>query len=421
MALEFNKVMPQLHKMSAMIEALDFDMGQHLHIARQRFFDAPDLEATRERVNLVRQSDISGYRGAAPLNNGEAEPINAIIAPPPTRPEHATILAADGSQVYTDEQAPVHYYLLNIGMFIYRYGISAVPTQLTIPELFYHKAHVHDGNGQVITNRTVDARRTLAEMQRLAEAAWAYRNAVQGPMVALYDNRLLFWAGDDVVDSKELVKAYQGALVHLHDSGAILAGYVDNPRGSVMLRLLYLMSLRDYADIKANERLLATGGDLEGLRDRNLFSAILAPGERSAIMVQNSPRNLGYKQRGVSYEIAFFYVRVGDAVRSAVARVDIPMWVARDKGAVDDLHALLLAQSTMQGRNPYPYALTRADELAYVSSKDKRKLDELINIELRRKGITPAAYLPKARGKELARSDRRGHELRSDLPQDHPF
>ena len=56
------------------------------------------------------------------------------------------------------------------------------------------------------------------------------------------------------------------------------------------------------------------------------------------------------------------------------------MWVARDRQAVSALHGLLLAQCRMQGRNPYPYALTRADELAVVTGRDKRKLDELIKV-----------------------------------------
>lgn len=425
MSLEFNKLVTQVAKLGAMVDKLDFDMNERLAIARERYYSANDMGSIRERIEMVRQSDISGYRGAAPLDEPYTEPVNAVYPPPPL-PPRATLIAADGSQIYPSERAPVHFYLINVGLFVYHHGVDAVPMQVTLPDLAFHKDHVHDRRGRVINNRTVDARRTLAEMRALADLSWELKNGGDHPLFALYDNNLMFWANTDVTGADQILRDYWGALQQLYDVQAngtriTLAGYVDNPRGSVVLRLLYLMSLHDYADIKMNERLLASGGDLEGLRDRHLFNAILQPGERSAVMVQNSPRNFAYRQRGVSYEIAFFYVRVGDHRRSAIARVDIPMWVARDKDAVNDLHALLLAQSTMQGRNPYPYALTRADELAYVSSKDKRKLDELINIELRRKGIDPLVNNAKLRGKELARSDRRGYELRTDLPQDHPF
>lgn len=422
MSLEFNKLNDQIIRMGAMIEKLDFDLSDRLEIAKQRFREASDLDFIQERIELVRQSDISGYRGAAPLDSAFAEQIN-MIYPPPTSVENACIVAVDGSQIYPNEQAPVHYYLINIGMFIYHHGIHHLPEQYTLPQLAFHKEHVHDAYKRVVSNRTVDARRTVAEMQALANKAWELKNQVEHSIIALYDNQLLFWVNSDVTGSDEITKSYHAALVQMHDveangKRAILAGYVDNPhRSRVVLRLLFLLSLADAHEVKQRERELAYGGDLEGLRDKHLFQHILRPGERSALMVQNSPKNLVFRQRGESYEIAFFYIKVGDNNYSNIARVDVPMWVARNKEAIDELHAMILSQCTMQGRNPYPYALTRADELAYVSARDKNKLEEMINMQLRQNGVNPTLYNSKLRGKELARSDRRPYEIRTDLPQ----
>lgn len=427
MAIEFSKLVNQVNKLGMMVDKLDFDINEKLELARRRFLAMGDLDAVRERIDLVRQSDISGYRGAAPIGADWAEPVNAVF-PPPAAPGQATVIAVDGSQIYPNPQGTVHFYLINVGVFVYYHGQDRLPTQISYPELAFHKDHVHDESKRVVSNRTVDARRTVREMQTLAETAWHFhRHENDGnSLIALYDNNLMFWANTDVTGADELLKDYWGALHQLYDVQAngtrlTLAGYVDNPRSALMMRLLYLMSLQDEADIKRNERALAFAGDLEGLRDRQLFSMVLQPGERSAIMVQNSPRNLAYRQRGESYEIAFFYIKVGDYQRSAIARVEIPVWVAQNKAAVDELHAQVLAQCTMQGRNPYPYALTRADELAYVSSKDKGKLDELINIELRRNGLDPLLANPKVRGKELARSDRRSYEITLNLSGDRPF
>jgi hypothetical protein len=176
-----------------------------------------------------------------------------------------------------------------------------------------------------------------------------------------------------------------------------------------MMQLLYLLSLRDENEVKAKQMLLTQAGDLEGLRDWQFFRSVLEPGDRSAIMVQNSPRNFEFRQRGTSYEIAFFYLNVGTAHQPHIVRVDIPVWVARDRAAVESLHSLLLAQCRMQGRNPYPYVLTRADELAVVTGRDRRKLDELVKAQIRRSTDLPIdkpEYLGKDRGKDLARSDR---------------
>jgi hypothetical protein len=406
LSLEFNKIVDQVYKLGVMVEQLDFDLTERLHLAQDRFFAADDLDRVRERVLLTRQPDVSGYRGAAPLD----PPYHEVICntyPPPSVPPSATLIAADGSQIYPDEQAPVHYYLLNVGLFVYHHGTDRLPEQYTLPELFYHKTHVHDQNGRVITNRTVDARRTVAEMQNLGKLAWELKGEAR-PLVTLYDNRLLFGAGSDVTDADTIMREYRSAMIHLHDARALLAGYVDNPRSRLVILLLHLLSLTD-DEVRHTD--LSSAGDMEGLDDAKLFASILYPGERSAIMVQNSPQNFSYRQMGENYEIAFFYVKVSSGTRTMIARVDIPMWVARDKRAVDDLHALILAQSEMQGRNPYPYALTRADELAHVSGKDKNKLDELIHIELRKKGIDPTRFSAKDFGKELARAPKRYHEM----------
>ena len=402
MTLEFNKLVEQVAAMGRMLDELDFDLKDRLAIALERFYAASDLEAVHDRIKLVRQSDVSGYRGAAPFDE-----VICDTFPPPPAPASATILAGDGSQIYPNEMSPAHYYLINVGLFVYHHGGDRLPDQWTIPQLFYHKAHVHD-RGRLVSNQTVNARRTVAEMQELGKKAWELRGEAR-PLIALYDNHLLFGAGSEVADSKEIMHGYWGALTHLHDAQAILAGYLDNPRRSrVVIRLLYLLSLSD-EQVRVTD--LSTGGDLEGLRDVHLFDSVLQPGERSAIMVQNSPKNLVYKQRGDSYEIAFFYLKASSGFRDTIARVDIPVWVARDKQAVDELHALLLTQCGMQGRNPYPYALTRADELAYVSGKDKAKLDEMISIELRKKGIDPHVFSAKIWGKDLARAPQRKHEM----------
>jgi hypothetical protein len=182
-----------------------------------------------------------------------------------------------------------------------------------------------------------------------------------------------------------------------------------------VMQLLYLLSLPDETAVKEKQMLLAQAGDLDGLRDRQFFRHVLEPGERSAIMVQNSPRNLEFRRRGESYEIAFFYLNVGSDYQPHVVRVDIPVWVARDPAAVDALHSLLLVQCRMQGRNPYPYVLTRADELAVVTNRDRRKLDELVRVQIRKSttlAIDKPEFLGKDRGKDLARSQKRRFEIK---------
>ncbi|HEX2622928.1 MAG TPA: hypothetical protein VHL11_22365, partial [Phototrophicaceae bacterium] len=62
MSLEFNKLMLQVQKLGSMLNALDFELGDKLQIALERFANAGDLEFVRERIQLVRSAEVSGYR-----------------------------------------------------------------------------------------------------------------------------------------------------------------------------------------------------------------------------------------------------------------------------------------------------------------------------------------------------------------------
>ncbi len=384
MTLEFEKVMPQVERMGRALAMRNQDMSERALDAWEFFQELNDLEAINARVQLARERD-AGFRGAAPLH----EPINQGY-PLPQLPERATLIAADGSQVYPSIHAAAVYYLTNTGIFVYHHGTEQLPEQLTEPRLHYSDDEVRDGHGQVITNTAVNARRSVVELQVLAREAW-HRRESNWPLVMVSDGPLLFWVGKDVPNGRELEADYLGALVHLHDTHAAmkrefnqtasLAGYVDRPTSSFLVNLIYLMSLYD-EDVRKS--VLEARHELEGLTDRQLLFNLLRdhPGMRSALMVQQSPQNKNYHIKGESLEIAFFYVNIGAQYDFQLARVEMPMWVARDSQAVDSVHALLVDQCRLMWR--YPYALTRADELAVIRTHERSQLEEIIEVEMRR-------------------------------------
>lgn len=403
MSLEFNKIVEQVRKMGAHLSYRQLTLNDRLKLAIEWYFAADDLGAVRARIDLVRKSNVSGYRGAAAMDE-----IVASIGATPPLPACATVVAVDGSQIFPDPHAACLYYLINLGVFVTHYGETRLPDPDSQPELAYTDALLQDSDGRLISNLTVNARRSVREMQTLARQAWDLRGEAR-PLIALHDGGLLkFFGSTEMADPNQIESDYMGALVHLHDARAVLAGYLDKPRSTYIISLLHLLSLDD-EDVNDNN--LKTDGDLEGLNDIDLMTAVLHPGERSAVLVQNSPQNRDYAHRGPSYEIAFFYINVSpEPLLPSIARVDVPLWVARDEGAVDDLHAILVHQCQIQGRKHYPYALTRADELAYVSGAEKRQLEHLINIELRRNQIEPSTS-SKLQSKDLARSFRQQFKL----------
>jgi hypothetical protein len=398
LALEFDKVLPQVEKMGVAMAHRSATISEQTEAAGQRLLELNDLNAIWEMIYLARERD-AGFRGAAPIT----EPINVGIDLP-DEPHIATILASDGSQIYPDLHGASLYWLINIGIFVYMHGTDDLPKCISEPQLFYEDHDVRDREGRVIANAAINARRGVNEMQMLARAALGYRHMPR-PLMALYDGPLLTLPmGKEVANAAELSSNYHEAMSLLQDVNAALAGYVDRPKSTFVVSTIFLTSLSPDKVIRSN---LQTAGPFEGLTDRDLYQWILGPGQRCGLMIQQSPQNKAYKEQNADQEIVFFYLNVaGPHQEPYLARVEVPMWVAKDKVYVDAVHALAYAQCQITDR--YPYALTRADEVAVIPTHDKRTLDEMIAVELLR-NRQPVEISQKLSMKGAARSSHQKH------------
>ncbi len=386
MTLEFEKIMPQVERMGRALAYLNQEQSTRAEKAWAIFETLDDLEAIWQRIEFVREKD-AGFRGAAPPDpkHGIREPLNRAYPLPPL-PGRATILAADGSQIYPNIHASALYYLINVSVFAYYHGDGNLPDTVSEPRLFYAESDIRSPNAEVIANAAVNALRTVQELRILSSEAWK-RIDRPHPLLAISDGPLLWFAGPGVPPEREA--EYFGFLRNFYDlhanmqmkhgQSAGLVGYVDRPAKPHLVGLLYLMSLPEQA-IKRG--VFDTFGDFSGLHDDRLMVRLLKPGERSALMVQQSPQNKIFRERDEKHEIAFFYLNVSRSTPYHVVRVELPMWVAQNTEMVDHIHALLYDQCQMMW--PYPYALTRADELAVIRASEHKQLEQLIEVELRR-------------------------------------
>lgn len=406
MSLEFVKVLDQVKRMARHLSKLDQSSLSKLDIALERLETLGcDMEFVHSRIALMRGSSVSGYRGAAHAPGLEHEVVCGLYELP-AMPATVTVAAADGSQVYPDLHAPALYYLLNIGVFAYMHGpVDVLPIQMSEPELAFAEKQVLDEDRRPVNNQTVNARRTVREMEWLARAACDLREQAAGPLVCIHDGPLLKYFGNtEISGAREIERAYLTALRKIYDAGAVVVGFTDRSRSAAVISLLHLLGL---AEGEINDAILRTNGPMEGLTDVQLFSAFLdTEGGRSAIMTQNSPQNVTYMREAPEFEIAFFYMNMG----GTVARIELPMWAAASRDAVNTIQAVLHAQCAIQGRKRYPYALTRADELAVIRAADKAQLEELIRVEMLRTGLAPETS-HKLMTKGLARAERQRHRL----------
>jgi hypothetical protein len=336
--------------------------------------NASALDALRTRVESAKAVDAN-LRCAVPLN----EALDSSV-PPPSLPEQATLIAADGSQINPSRHEQIQFGLVNAGGIIMRLNSGESSVLHTDSKLMYDDELFRDGvplsEGMVALERDLQERNLLAELAKGQEP----------PVVTFTDGPIELWGARDGQEAKafaESLEKYKGVLSRLQSRGVITAGYVDKPASDLVVRLLELAlaSPKDMEDLRNFRPLL-------GVTDRWLFSfgiePLLKPGHRSAVFSIQSNSEKNYP--GV-LALYFFYLNAGrDESHPHIARVEIPRWVADDPAMLGLLHAVLVDQCRIMGARPYPYLLHRAHETAVVSNEEKHQVEQMLLQELRRNG-----------------------------------
>ena len=392
----------ELSKLTAQVQA----MGEEFAARQREYADLVTL-ARRWLAQYADQGEklrhpARAIRAAIPT----AEPLDATH-PLPAIPEQFTVAAADGSQIQPDRHGAALYYLINVGSLVYRHGSGQAPEPYSQPVLGYTESDLYE-NGMLVAGNLLDVRRDQAEITRLADLCAAETSVGQiGNLphsdtrtIALVDGTLLLWVLEERSEEwrRAKVMAYLDQLQRIRETGAAVAAFISRPRRAEVTRLLHLASLEGDANRAAQEP-----NPLERLPDRALFET-LPPGARSALFVSPSPINHDY-YRPTGHTVHFCYLNLAaEGHDPVIARVEVPAWVAETPGRLALVHASIVAQARITG--DYPYALARADELAFISGPEREAFDEMVTTSLLRAGVR-SAISPKAYYKTLTRRGRK--------------
>jgi len=385
MALDYLQVSQQVKQLGENAVEHQRSLSARLLEAQQLLVDnAQDLEALQNKVRDVVRSYDQTLRCAIPVK----EELGAHY-PLPDMPDQATLIAADGSQIFADRHAEVDYCLVNTGAIWMRYGSTDAP-QTSIHSRLIYAEQLED-----MSDDRLSLQRDLAERVRLLELA----QAAEAPVFTLTDGPLELWTttleeGRVSGEFKQSLERYLGVLKKLRETGVAVAGYVDKPGAELVVRLLEVINAdqEDLKDIKHYR-------PLKGVTDRELFKDLLLPGERSAIFGIQSRSSRPYQGE---LELHFFYLNIGRLGKPYLARVEIPRWVIEDKITLNHLHSVLVNQCHMIGARAYPYLLHRAHEIAVVSLEDKEQVTQMIVNELRKRGLEVAGASAKQYNKDVS-------------------
>ncbi|MBE0411570.1 MAG: DNA double-strand break repair nuclease NurA [Anaerolineales bacterium] len=392
MTLDFQQIREQVKALGEKAPAREQELRELYDLAYNVFHaNANEVEYLRQRVKQVVDQFDPFVRCALPV----AESLDSHF-PPPDLPREATILAADGSQISPDRHAAVDFCLINVGAVKMRLGVVEPPSLSVSSRLFYDLDLYTPGG--LMTDASLALMRDFNERKMLAELA----SGSPPPVITFTDGQMELWGrfgeGLAAAEFQKHLDQYLQVLKHLCKLDVISAGYVDKPAANHVIRLLEAALLPETELPKFRESF-----PLRGVKDLNIFSALLAPGERSAIFELQS-RSASYYRNSLS--LHFFYLNVGRDDRPWLARVEFPAWVAEHENKINYLHAVLIDQCRIVGSRPYPYLLHRAHELALVSLEEKRQVENMITLELHQQGLAIGEISQKKALKEGARKKR---------------
>ena len=280
-----------------------------------------------------------------------------------------------GRRFNPDRHAAVQFCVINVGVFEFCPSQASPPREIIQSRLLAEE-ELYTASG-LITEEIVALTRDLSERTVLADLA----SRAAPPVTTLTDGPLELFTdrgSRDTPEFQRLFQEYLDVLTRLSTLGVITAGYVDKPRGDLVICLLELEELK--------EDLRRAGRDrpFRGVTDADLFRDLLAPGERSAVFGIQSGSAEHFR---AELALHFFYINVGRLEHPWITRAEIPAWVAESPALLDRLQAVLVGQARMMGARPYPYALHRAHEVAVVSLAEKDQLEQMMVAEMYRRGV----------------------------------
>ncbi len=375
MTLRLHKVTKQIDRLRENAVARAAQIQSDLPKVQKAF---PIASQRDDLPQLARSEAENGWDGAMP-SVGESISFTKKV---PAAPAAMALVAVDGSQVYPDRHAASLFYAINIGFFRLRSDSGEVAADSEPSVVFEDESLFPEGN--LISNTILNARRTVEEMATLARLAGAERAASAGRAVfALADGSLALRIDEKAFPPAErdaLQKKFFAAIDRLAAGKIPVAGYIARPGGSPVLSLIEL------ALNPSPKRGRSGRAPFPGLDDRLLFESVLPSGSRSAVFEFAAYWNDQYRNREPNQSAHFFYLNVGKRY-PVIARVEIPEWTAKDPALVDLVHAALVDQCSVTLNDPYPYALIRADEEAFVSGEEKTYLEEQMAVALIRGGL----------------------------------
>ncbi len=393
MALDFGQTTRQL------LAAMD-GVASSRRSRRQRFADTLDRALAVSPDAATQRIASSGRRPFLAARTGPEGLLGNLPCGDVTGDWAA--LSVDGSHIDVDRHLPIRCHLINLGGCVIRYGANYGCELFSEPALAVEDSDLYlrpDVEGSLdetlVSGRLLGALRTVREVERLADAVDSLASDV--PVLAVVDGTLAFWdiqrgeypayVVDHLINGRLLP-----ALARLRDASSdgrpvAVAAYTSRPQTAEVAGAVRL-ALCGSSDAECTRRCSVRRSDLtqcdnaSGFDDREIFEALLGPGERSPLY--QSGRLAARFAVGLTVGERwshFYYLHSG----AEIARVEVPDWVAGSPELLAMSHSMLSKQCEL-GLG-YPVVISEAHEQAVVSGRDREEFRKLAITLMEQRGL----------------------------------
>lgn len=324
-----------------------------------------ELEGSSDSWKVTSNEDTRDKLMAIPLDEQPTAYYEG-----PSRPTPMTVVATDGSQIYPDRHKEPLWYLINVSRIAFHYGTLEPPCLESLPTLFFRGQGLEglDAEQYKITGRdVVSALRDEKELSTLLDLAVEYRQD-NTPLLAMADGTLIRWMLRGIKNPEleaVLLSRYVDVLDGFCKEQIAVCSYISMPGNKEFVRLLAQQAIDDPKE-RENR--------IKDINDRLLFERILPRGARSSLFQSQSKILSGYS---ADLQVCYFYIHVESSETAhEIARVEVPMWMAKDAERINMVHAAVLSEA-QKGRG-YPMILSEAHEHAVVRGSERSLFYEMI-------------------------------------------
>ncbi len=375
MPLDWHGLLPQIEVMASKLKTAGEERQQHLRLALKTLHKS-NADELKNKIASSRTTWLVADPIENPTNN-----YDHIVCPP-----DYSIVATDGSQIDIDRHSIAHCLLINLGAISLSYGLKPDAQLVSQPVLCAEESDMviadpSGGRQEQVQGALLGLKRTVAEIELLADLLG--KTSSMNPALGLMDGSFILWALErqtyesfvrEAILGKGLLPSLNKVKELSQRRTVALASYISYTGSTEVINILRVaLCPHDPADCDRYCWGKCQPGErpcdgVSGLRDRDLFSKMLSPGQRSSLFASRSSILKHYGE----HQICFFYL----CLEGEIARVELPVWVAQNKIALELTHSLVLEQCR-KGQG-YPVALGEAHEQAVVTGADREQFWNLV-------------------------------------------